>query len=389
MKLQHSPALAPRRSRCGPRPLSMPLPRLSSGASLAAHPLRLALAVALAGLVLPAGSARAQSGTPPEAGPRERMPVESVPQIFEQPGVLTPKGGFVMEPSVQYSYSSSNRIALVGYSVIPALLIGVIDVREVKRNTFTTTLTARYGLSNRLEVEARVPAVYRLDTSIGRRLLDNPTAPNPEPFDASGKGLGDVEATLRYQLNEGGMDKPYLVGSLRVKSRTGRDPFEVETRADVPGLGEGVQSTLPTGSGFVGVQPALTLLMASDPAVFFGGVSMLYSIKRRDVTRATQNGPELVPGTIQPGNIYGFNFGMGMALNERASFSIGYDHSSVGKTRLNGVAARDTVRVQMGTLLLGLSFKTKPRQTLSLTLGAGITRDTPDVTLTLRLPTSQ
>jgi hypothetical protein len=60
----------------------------------------------------------------------------------------------------------------------------------------------------------------------------------------------------------------------------------------------------------------------------------------------------------------------------------------VGKTRQNGVAARDTVRVQLGTLLLGLSFKPTPKQTLSLTLGAGITRDTPDVTLTLRLPVS-
>ena len=104
--------------------------------------------------------------------------------------------------------------------------------------------------------------------------------------------------------------------------------------------------------------------------------------------RQTAQGPELLPGTIQPGNIYGFNFGMGMAINERASFSIGYDHSSVGKTRLNGVAAPDTVRVQLGTLLLGLSWKLSPKRTLSLTLGAGVTRDTPDVTLTVRMPVS-
>jgi hypothetical protein len=115
---------------------------------------------------------------------------------------------------------------------------------------------------------------------------------------------------------------------------------------------------------------------------------MLYSVKRRDVMRQTAQGPELLPGTIQPGNIYGFNFGMGMAINERASFSIGYDHSSVGKTRLNGVAAPDTVRVQLGTLLLGLSWKLSPKRTLSLTLGAGVTRDTPDVTLTVRMPVS-
>jgi hypothetical protein len=332
-------------------------------------------------LVQAEGPAQAMADHEESQGP------ETLPQIFEQAGVLTPRGKMVFEPSLQYAYSSSNRIALVGYTVIPALLIGVIDVREVKRNTYTATMTARYGLTRRLELEARVPTVYRQDTSIGRRLLGNPPVQDGVVFDASGRGLGDLEATLRYQLNEGGADRPYLVGSLRVKARNGRDPFEVETTT-VAGLGDGVQSTLPTGSGFVGVQPALTVLMAADPAVLFGSVSMLYSVKRRDVTRQTTEGPELVPGTIQPGHILGFNFGMGMAINERASFSIGYDHSSVGKTRLNGVVAPDSVRVQLGTLLLGLSWKLSPRQTVSLTLGAGVTRDTPDVTLTIRLPTS-
>jgi hypothetical protein len=331
--------------------------------------------------------ALAQVSAPADPGQRERNAVENVAQLFEQPGVLTPRGSLVLEPSVQYAYSSSNRIALVGYTVIPALLIGVIDVREVKRNTFTATLTARYGLTRRLELEARVPAVYRQDTSIGRRLLGNPPLQEGAVFDASGKDLGDVEATLRYQLNEGGVDRPYVVGSLRVKSRTGRDPFQVET-STVAGLGEGMQVTLPTGSGFVGVQPGLTMLMAADPAVFFGGVSVLYSVKRRDVVRQTEQGPQTIPGTIQPGIIYGFNFGMGLAISERASFSIGYDHSSVGKTRQNGVAVPESVRLQLGTLLLGLSYKPSLRQTLSLTLGVGVTRDTPDVTLTLRLPIS-
>lgn len=341
----------------------------------------------LVGALLLPLQALAEGGAPPEAEAAAPRGTENLPQIFDQPGVLTPPGKLVLEPALQYAYSSSNRIALVGYTVIPALLIGVIDVREVKRNTFTATMTARYGLGSRLELEARLPAVYRQDTSIGRRLLGNPPVQDGVVFDASGKDLGDVEATLRYQLNEGGADRPFLVGSLRVKARNGRDPFEVET-ATVSGLGDGVQSTLPTGSGFIGVQPALTMLMAADPAVLFGSVSMLYSVKRRDVVRQTAQGPELLPGTIQPGNIYGFNFGMGMAINERASFSIGYDHSSVGKTRLNGVAAPDTVRVQLGTLLLGLSWKLSPKRTLSLTLGAGVTRDTPDVTLTIRMPVS-
>jgi hypothetical protein len=320
----------------------------------------------------PVGQARESEGRPPV-----------VAQIFEQPGVLTPRGKGVLEPSLQYSYSSSNRIALVGYTVIPAILIGVIDVREVKRNTFNATLTGRYGLTNRFEIEARVPYVYRSDTSIGREFLEGAATDNA--FNATGHGVGDVEVTGRYQFNDGGADTPYFVGSLRFKSRTGKDPFEVETSRNVLGLRDGVQTTLPTGSGFFGLQPALTVLFPSDPVVFFGTVSYLHSFKRSNVTRQTDAGPENL-GTIQPGGVLGFNFGMGLGLNEKSSFSIGYDHASVGKTKQNGASAADSVRVQLGTLLLGYSYRLNNQRSLNVSLGAGLTRDTPDVTLTVRMP---
>lgn len=323
----------------------------------------------------------AQAAEPVGQAPETRAP--EVAPIFEQPGVLTPKGKFVLEPSLQYSYSSSNRVALVGYTVIPAILIGVIDVREVKRNTFTAALTGRYGFTNRFEVEARVPFVHRSDTSIGREILNGQATSSA--FDADGSGIGDVEVTARYQLNDGGIDKPYYIGSLRLKSRTGKDPFEVETSTEILGLRDGVQTSLPTGSGFYAVQPALSVLYPSDPAVFFGTVSYAYSFKRTNVTRDTTDGPEDL-GTILPGAVFGFNFGMGLALNEKSSFSIGYDHSSVGKTRQNGRYAADSVRVQLGTLLLGYSYRLEPTRSLNVSLGAGLTRDTPDVTLTVRMP---
>ena len=307
----------------------------------------------------------------------------TVAPIFDQPGVLTPKGKAVLDPSLQYSYSSSNRIALVGYTVIPAILIGVIDVREVKRNTVNATLTGRYGLTNRFEMEARLPYVYRSDTSIGREILQG-TATN-NAFNATGNGIGDVEVTGRYQFNDGGLEKPFFVGSLRFKSRTGNDPFEVETSRNILGLRDGVQTRLPTGSGFYGLQPALTALFPSDPAVFFGTVSYLHSFKRSNVVRSTDAGPEDL-GAIQPGGVLGFNFGMGLGLNEKSSFSIGYDHASVGKTKQNGMSAADSVRVQLGTLLLGYSYRLNNQRTLSVSLGAGLTRDTPDVSLTVRMP---
>lgn len=79
---------------------------------------------------------------------------------------------------------------------------------------------------------------------------------------------------------------------------------------------------------------------------------------------------------------------VGLGLNDKASFSIGYDHSSVGRTRQNGLAWPGSVRTQLGTLVLGCSYRLNEQRTLSVAIGAGLTRDTPDLSLTLRMPMS-
>jgi hypothetical protein len=159
----------------------------------------------------------------------------------------------------------------------------------------------------------------------------------------------------------------------------------VQTSSTIAGIRDALQTELPTGSGFYGIQPSLTVLYSSDPAVFFGSVSYLHSFGRDNVSRNTTGGPEPL-GSVKPGGVFGFNFGMGLALNERSSFSIGYDHSSVGKTLQNGQPTPGAGRVQLGTLLLGYAYRLSPQRSLSLSLGAGLTRDTPDVSLTLRMP---
>ena len=323
-------------------------------------------------------TSRQQPNRPPEVAP-----------IGDQPGVLTAPGTYVLEPSMQYGYSSSNRVALVGYTVIPALLIGLVDVREIKRNTFTTAITGRTGLSNRMEVEVKVPYVYRSDATVSREIFTGTAV--ERVFDTTGKGMGDVEVAGRYQLNNGGADKGYYIAGLRYKSRTGRDPFEVITDCERRCIGENVTGTglpldLPTGSGFHSLQGTLTWLYPSDPAVFFGNLSYVHNFKREDVTRLVRNGVREPLGELEPGYVLGFNFGMGLALNDKASLSLGYDHSTIARMKQNGQPVAGSVRTQLGTLLLGYSYRLSPKRTLNIAVGAGVTRDTPDVTLTLRVP---
>jgi hypothetical protein len=333
-----------------------------------------------------AGTNTAAVGRAPSDNNRPR----EVAPIFEQPGVLTPRGKYVFEPAIQYAYSSNNRVALVGYTVIPALLIGLIDVREVKRNTTTATATLRRGITNRVEVEAKLPYVYRSDATVSREVFTGTAV--ERVFETSGKAIGDIELAGRYQLNDGGADKPYFIAGLRYKSRTGKDPFEVTTDCQRRCIGENITGSglpleLPTGSGFHSLQPSLTWLLPSDPAVFFGSFSYLHNFKR-DVSRTVLNGEKESLGEIAPGAVFGFNFGMGLALNDKASFSVGYDHNSVGRTKQSGVTVPGSVRLQLGTLLIGYSYRLSDKKTLSVAVGAGLTRDTPDVTLMVRVPMS-
>lgn len=322
--------------------------------------------------------------------PSEEPQPPKVAQLFEQPGILTQPGKFVLEPSFQYGYSSSNRVALVGYTVIPALLIGLVDVREVKRNVMTAGLTGRWGLTNRLEAEVRVPYVYRSDSTVSREIFTG--SASDRVFNTNGNGIGDVEFAMRYQLNQPQGNSPYLIGSLRFKSRTGKDPFEVVTdcvtRCVGNTTGTGLPMELPTGSGFYSVQTGVTWLLPADPAVFFGGISYTHNFSRGNLSRRIQGGEREFIGTVKPGAVIGINFGMGLALNEASTFSIGADLNTIGKTSQNGQTVAGSVRTQLASLLLGYSYRLSPKTTLNVTVAAGLTPDTPNLTLTVRVPVS-
>lgn len=315
---------------------------------------------------------------------------QQVAPLFDQPGILTPKGRFVLEPSLQYSYSSSNRVALVGYTIIPSLLIGLVDVREVRRNTVTGAVSTRYGLSNRMELEAKLPYVYRSDSTVSRELFQGTS--NDRVFSTSGQSIGDIEFGARYQLNEGGANQPYYIGSMRFKTRTGKDPFEVVTdcvtRCVGNTTGTGLPIDQPTGSGFYSLQAGLSFLFPSDPAVFFGGINYTYNFKRSGVSRLVLNGEREFLGDVKSGDVIGINFGMGLALNDRSSFSMGVDLNSVDRSRLNGVPLATSVRTQLASLLLGYSYRYSDKTAFSVTVGAGLTRDTPDLSINLRIPMS-
>lgn len=338
--------------------------------------------------------ARSQAGSFARAGglpfgPRpaiQRQPPEVAP-LFEQPGVLTPKGKTVLEPSLHISSTSSNRTAVLGYSAIPNLFPGFVNVREVKRHSLLASLTARHGVSNRFEVELKIPYVYRKDRIASASATEDSGI--DRVFRTEGEELGDIEVAALYQFNEGGKI-PYFVGNLRVKTRTGRDPFRVVTdcltRCVDRNSGTGLSLESPTGSGFNAVEPGLTWFMSSDPIIYFGTFSYMHAFKRKDLRRTVLNGEQEVLGEIAPGAAFGANLGLGWALSDRISVSIGYDHVSIKEAKQNGTTVPGSVRLRLDTVMTGFSYRIDKSRTINLSLASGLSKDAPDLSFQMRMP---
>jgi len=322
----------------------------------------------------PSGQSNPAGQSTPVGEPPPPPPQPAPAQLFDEPTALTPHGKVVIEPSAQYVHSTNNQVALVGYTILPAITIGLINIQRVESNLDVFSLTGRYGITSRLELEVRVPYVVA-NTTTETEPLATP-ATTQSYFNASGSDIGDVETALRYQFNHFRGDNTIWLGTLRFKSHTGSDVFEQPIDPDT-----GLQTKIATGSGFNALQGGLTFLKPSDPAVFFGGVAYTKSFER-DVGFGY--------GKVYPGGILDLTIGMGIALNEKASFSIGYQHSVVDQTTqtapAQGYAIARIGTLQLGTLRFGVSYQLPHQTVLSTTIGIGVTRDSPDLEATIRLP---
>tara|TARA_R110002012_G_scaffold2062_2_gene9750 strand:- start:627 stop:1952 length:1326 start_codon:yes stop_codon:yes gene_type:complete len=285
-------------------------------------------------------------------------------------GVLSGKGTFVLEPSFGYSYTDNNRVFLDAFSFIPALVVGLIDLREIKRHSFIGSISARYGITERWEVDLKVPYLARSDSQRSRPVSIGVS--EDEIFNADGHGLGDIEVSTRYQLNNPKDGGPIFVANLVATIPTGTSPFDVEFMQSTPGAV--FPTELPTGSGYVSIQPSVTAIYATDPGVFFGNLSYGYNMDTDEEV-----------GNVDPGDSAGISFGLGVSLNERASMSLSYSHKHVLKSKINDIKI-DGSQLDIGQLIIGYSFRYSPSTNVSLSLAIGVTDDAQDTRLNFRLP---
>lgn len=312
-----------------------------------------------------------QTQAAPPVLSRQRAELAAIPEGMT---VLSRPGRFSFDLSTDYTRSSSNRLVFRGIEIVPGIQIGVIEANEADRDTVGATVAGRFGLTDRLELEARVPYVRRSDIITTVQQRDEAVT---RTIDLKGDGIGDVEAAVRYQINRGERGRPIFVGALRVKSDTGEGPFDID-RDEF-----GVATRLATGSGFWGVEPSISMLFPSDPAVIFANLSYFAHLPK-DVNMREG---EILVGEVDPGDSIGAAIGFGFAMNQNFSYSLGYRHNYILPTtsQLNDIT-EESDELQVGSLQFGMSYRFNDRFSLNGNFEFGVTEDAPDMRFVLRVP---
>lgn len=348
---------------------------------------------------LPAGPASGQSASPLRNAENGIERVGTSPVDADRPpevavlgmegSVVTRRGQLTAEAQLDYTRADRNRAVFRGIELVESVLVGVFDVNESRQDVLTGAAALRYGVTDKFEVGARVPYVYRSDASILAPIAGSTNNDGAATIDnsAKGNGLGDIELSARYQLASAKRGWPFLIANLQAVFPTGTSPFSV------PRDTSGRALKAATGAGFYGVSPSLTMILPSDPAVLFGTIGYTWNAPRNVNTRI----PPVQIDRVDPGDAISASLGLGISLNQRLSFNLGYAHSWAFGTKTQmrtvdnaGVVGPETISrsrdLQIGRLLFGVTYRASDRASINWSVEVGATNDAPNVRTVLRIP---
>lgn len=332
----------------------------------------------------PASKGSLEPAQPPSAGPdvpttvepkrpKSKKPIDQL--LLQRGAILLPRGWLQVEPSLDVTRFSTDRLAISGVSLFEAIVIGKISADKVTREIVTGAATFRYGLMNRLQLETRIPYVYRHD----RELIGVGTA-NEVERNIENHHIGDVEASLVWQAYLGSDSLPAVLLRVRGRTHTGRDPFTIPVEevsvgdAQNPATRSGL-TDVPTGNGYYSVAPGVTLVWRMDPVVLFAGANYSFNLSR------TIDGV----GRLNPGDNWEAFLGLNFAVSERLGLNMTFFDSGFSALEVDGAKRKNTA-FNSGVLAIGTSIVLSPTQTLLISAGKGLTKESPDFQFTISLP---
>ncbi|MBB5343665.1 transporter [Tunturibacter empetritectus] len=297
----------------------------------------------------------------------ERQATEALDQaLIVRGGLLLPSGTLEVDNTTSYFSASSDHVTVNGFALLPVLVVGDIASERIREDYLLPNFTARLGLPHKLQGDVTIPYGYELIRTVDA---------NNVQTSSSSFGLGDISAGISRQLTSEHGKIPDMLASVRFKSTTGKDPFNLQS------------SQIALGTGFNSIQGNLTMAKSSDPVVFFGNLSYTANLKGDHTVSANDpnNPAATMVGHFNPGDAVGFQIGSILALNPEVSMTLGWDQRFTRSTTLNGVDIPASYLVE-GTLRLGTSYVYAPGKTIDLSFGVGLTPDTPNLQFSVGVP---
>ena len=120
--------------------------------------------------------------------------------------------------------------------------------------------------------------------------------------------------------------------------------------------------------------------------MFFANLRYIWNVARTVTVQPTANTTSTPQReNIDPGDGIGGTFGMGFGINDRASFSLAYEHTYLMSTSQNGVTIPGST-YDIGAFDLGFAYQLSQRTSINLGVSIGATKAAPDTSITLRIP---
>ena len=282
-------------------------------------------------------------------------------------GLLLPAGMLEVDDAASYFSLASDHVTVNGFALFPILVVGDITSERLRRDILINSVTARLGITKRVQMDFMVPYGFVLNRTVDA---------TEKQTTQSQFGLGDIIAGVSYQfINEHG-NVPDLLGSLHFKSTTGATSYNLES----------AETSL--GTGFNGLTAAVTAAKTNDPLVFFGSLNYTYNQPANHTVPISDPTDPTVTSEvayIRPGSSIGFDLGSVLSLNPETSMTIGWDQLFTRESKLAGQPLPASYLVE-GSLRVGTSYMFAPGRMLDVTMGVGLTPDTPNLQFSVSFP---
>jgi hypothetical protein len=332
-----------------------------------------------------AGGATPTIGTDNKAAEPERTQSEEAVVQKEHAPLFDHK--LTIDQGFSYTYYDRRQLSLTGFLALDAIFLGNINLDQTKASQYQYDVDVRYGLTDRISIDADLPYMYRNSTFISGGAGGASSSLSDTSVNSS--NIGDVNFGIYYQVLKETNDWPDIVASFRVKSDTGTSPFGIKLVSGDPNNNNLITPTrLPTGTGIWNFTAGVSVLKTYDPVVLFGSLSYTYNVAKSFSDISSVQG-QVEPARVKLGDIVQIGAGAAIALSDKTSASLSFTTAVEPETKIDAGTGYQKVsgsQTNASTMNFGLNQVINKHLTINGSVSIGLTPDAPNFVVGVRFP---